>query len=329
MDSRRLIATVAFCLLIATAAVDAQRPGRIPRIGALCPTQCPGHPLNEKALLPGLREHGWVAGQNIAIEYRNAQGQWDRLPALAAELVALEVDILVAPTQGAAEVLKKTTTAIPIVFVGVSEDPVATGLVTSLARPGGNMTGITLVVDARIEVKRLALLKEIVPAVAHVAVLYDPADPHNRRIIRELEAAAGPLRVKLQLVELRGPEHLESAFGDMKRARAGALHVLPTPVAVRHQARIAELALQSRLPATSWTRQFAEAGGLMAYGPNAYDIYRRGAYFIDRILRGAKAADLPVEQPSKFELVINARSARALGLTIPSLLLSQAEQVID
>jgi putative ABC transport system substrate-binding protein len=294
----------------------------------LCPTQCPGHPLNEKVVLPTLREYGWVEGQNIAIEYRNAHGKAERLPALAAELVALNVDILVAPSQAAAEALKKATTTIPTVFV-VVHDPVETGLVTSMARPGGNMTGLAVLVDARIEVKRLELLKEADLTVAHVAVLFDSADPFTRRAIKELEAAAGRLRISLHLVEFRGPEHLESAFGVMKRERAGALHVLTSSVMLRHLPRIAELAVQNRLPAIFLTRQFADAGGLMAYGVNLDDMFRRSVYFIDKILRGSKPADLPVEQPTKFELVINLKTAKMLGLAIPKALLLRADEVIQ
>jgi putative ABC transport system substrate-binding protein len=327
MDRLILIGSVALGLLTPTAGAYAQPAGKIPRIGILCPTQCPGHPLNEKAFLPALREHGCVEGQSITIEYRNAQGQSERLPVLAAELVALKVDLLVAPSQGAAEVLKKSTSTIPIVFAGV-DDPVETGLVASMARPGGNMTGITSLVDARIEVKRLELLKQAVPAVALVAVLFDSADPYNRRALKELEGAAGVLRVKLRPIELRR-DNLEATFGAIKEERAGAVHVLPTPVSFRHLPRIAELTLQHRLPATFWTRQFVENGGLMAYGPNAYDIYRRGVYFIDKILRGATPAQLPVEQPTKFEFVLNARTARTLGLTIPPSLLLRADHVIE
>jgi putative tryptophan/tyrosine transport system substrate-binding protein len=325
---RAFICAVALGFITAAAVAHAQPAGKILRIGSLCPTQCSGHPLNEKVVLPALREYGWVEGQNIAIEYRNAHGNAERLPALAAELVALNVDILTAPSQAAAEALKKATRTIPTVFV-VFDDPVAKGLIMSLARPGGNMTGVAALVDARLEVKRLELLRQAAPTVTHVAVLFDPGDSFARRAITELDAAAAMLRTRLLPVEFRGPEHLESAFVAMKRERAGALHIVTSAVILRHLPRVADLAIQNRLPAIYPARQFPEAGGLMAYGPNFDDMYRRSVYFVDKILRGAKPADLPVEQPTKFELTINLKTATRLGLTIPQSLLLRADHVIE
>jgi putative tryptophan/tyrosine transport system substrate-binding protein len=314
--------------VLAPLGAEAQPVGKMSRIAFLCPTQCPGHPLWEKVLLRTFRDYGWVEGQNITIEHRDAYGKADVLPALAAEVVALKVDVLVAPSQAAAEALKKATRTVPIVFV-VVEDPVESGLVASMARPGGNMTGIGALVDARIEVKRLELLIEADPAVDHVAVLLDSADPFARRAIKELEAAAAVRRITLQRVEFRGPEDLESAFGVIKRDRARAIQILTSAVILRHLPRIADLAIRNRIPAIYLTRQFPEAGGLMAYGPNFEDMYRRSVYFVDKILRGAKPGDLPVEQPTKFELVINLKTAKVLGLTIPPSLLLRADQVIE
>jgi len=299
IDRRRvLVVVLAFAFLAAPFAVEAQQTGRIPRVGVLCPTRCPGHPLNVQVFLPALRDHGWVDGQNIAIMYRNADGHVDRLPELAAELVGLKVDLLVAPSQGAAEVLKRATTTIPIVFAAVG-DPVETGLVASLARPGGNLTGITSTPDAQLDAKRLEVLKQAVPRVSRVAVLWEPGDSYNRSAMPVLESAARSLRIKLLPVALQGAEQLDAGFLTMERERAEALYVMGTPVAFRHMGRIMQLAAQGRLPAISWSRPYAEAGALLAYGPDTADIYRRSVTFIDRILKGAKPADLPVEQPTK------------------------------
>lgn len=326
---RALALAVAFLAIPFTVEAQQTGTGRIPRLGFLCPTQCPGHPLNEKVVLPALRDHGWIDGHNIVIVYRNADGHAERLPELAAELVALKVDLLVAPSQSAAEVLKRATTTIPIVFGGIAIDPVETGLVASLARPGGNMTGTTLLSDAQVEAKRLEVLKRAVPRVSRVAVLWEPGDPYARRAMLSLESAARLLGIKLVPVEFRGVEQLETSFSMMKTDRADALYVMPTPVTFRHMGRIMALAAQARLPAISWSRQFAEAGALLAYGPDIADSYRRAVTFIDRILKGASPAELPVEQPTKYELVINLRTAKTLGLTIPPSVLLQAEAVIE
>jgi len=275
-----------------------------------------------------LRERGYIEGQNIAIEYRYAEGKRDRYPELAAELVRLKVDIIVIaggviPIQAA----KKVTKTIPIVMTGVGADPVETGLVESLARPGGNVTGITnLSVD--LGGKRLELLKEAVPKLARVAVLYDPAVPAAREVKEDLPVAARALRLTIQPWEIRAAEDFERVFTALNKERPEGLYVSSGLVITANGKRIVGFALKSRLPSTYNSREYVDAGGLMSYGADLADSYRRVAYFVDRILKGTKPADLPVEQPMRFEFVINLQTANKIGLTIPQWTLMKADKVI-
>jgi putative tryptophan/tyrosine transport system substrate-binding protein len=325
---RTVAIIIAFNILLMPLAAAAQPAASIPRIGFLgnsSPTFA--SPLVE-AFRHGLRERGWVEGQNIALEFRWAEGELERFPALAAELVHLKVDVIVTiggtPASLAA---KHATDRIPIVMA-VGADPVGTGLVASLAQPGGNITGLTLFVP-ELEGKRLELLKEAVPGVSRVAVLANPVNPATARAVRETEVAAQALRIPLQLLEVRDPSELEGAFAAMTSAQADALIVLPDPMLAAQRTRVVELAAKTRLPAMYAFREDAEAGGFMAYATNFPDLLRRAAGFVDKILKGAKPADLPVEQPTKFELIVNLKTATALGLTIPPLLLFQADEVIQ
>jgi len=279
-----------------------------------------------EAFLEGMRALGYVEGQNLVLEYRGAEGQLERLPTLAAELVQLKPEVIVTQGTPAALAAQHATTTIPIVMVGVG-DPVGSGLVASLARPGGNVTGLASV-SSELVGKQLEFLKEVLPMVSRVAILWNPANPVHAVNVRAADVAAQRLGVQLYPMEASGPEAFASAFAAMTRAHVGALLVLGDAMVFEHRRRFAELAATSRLPTMHNIRPFVEAGGLMAYGPNTPDIRRRAAVYVDKILKGAKPADLPVEQPTKFDLVINLKTAEALGLTIPPTLLFQADEVI-
>jgi putative tryptophan/tyrosine transport system substrate-binding protein len=269
-----------------------------------------------------------LEGRNIVVEYRFAEGKFDRLPDLAAELVRLEVDVIVAGVTQASLAAKGATRTNPIVMVGVS-DPLGSGLITSLARPGANITG-TSAMTGEVAGKSLELLKETVPKLSRVVVLWNPDNAiFQAQILRETQVAAGALGVELQTFAARGPDELDRAFAAMTRARAGALLVLPDSTLISQRARIVGFAEKSRLPAMYGTKEFVAAGGLMAYGPNYVDLYRRTATYVDKILKGTKPGDLAVEQPTKFELVINLKTAKALGLTILPTLLARADEVIE
>ncbi|HEV8341445.1 MAG TPA: ABC transporter substrate-binding protein [Candidatus Binatia bacterium] len=313
-------------LLLTVSLSGAQQPGKIPRIGFLAPFS-PGPDHRVEAFRQGLRELGYVEGQNITIEYRWADGRFEQLPDLAADLVRLKVDVIVAAVTQASLAAKKATGAIPIVMVGVS-DPVDSGLVASLARPGANITG-TSSMTAEVVGKQLELLKETLPKVSRVAALWNPANSVFQALqLRETKVAAQALGLQLQILEARGPDEIDRAFAAMAREGTRALLVLADPVFYTHRKRIADLAAKRGLPAVSGTREFAEAGGLMAYGPSFPDMYRRAATYVDKILKGTKPADLPVEQPIKFELVINLKAAKQIGLTIPPNVLARADKVI-
>jgi putative ABC transport system substrate-binding protein len=315
-------------MLLAPLGAAAQQAGKVPRIGYLAAGSPSGGPHLLEAFRKGLRELGWVEGQNIVIDYRFAEGRFDRLPDLAAELVRLKVDIIVAGPTPPAAAAKKATETIPIVMIGVG-DPVGQGLIASLARPGGNVTGLSYSVGLEIFGKGLELLKETVPKVRRVAILSNPANPSHPLAIREVNVAARSLGVQLQLLEARGPNEFDGAFAAMAKERVGALLVVTDPMLVLHRTRLADLAARSRLPAAYGTRESVEAGGLMSYGPSLSDLWRRAATYVDKILKGAKPADLPVEQPTKFELVINVKAAKALGLTIPQSMFIRADEVIE
>lgn len=266
-----------------------------------------------------------MEGRNIAIEERWSEGRFDRLPSLAAELVGLNVDVIVAASTPAARAALQASRTIPIVLTLVT-DPVEAGFVASLARPGGSVTGLSMM-NPELSGKRLALLKEVVPKVSRVAVFWSPSTPSYSRTLRETEAAARVLGVQLQVVEVRGAAAIDRAFATVKGA--GALLALPDPFFRNHLGRILDLTAKGRLPALWVTREFVEAGGLMSYGPNIPEMHRQAATFVDKILRGANPAELPIEQPSKFELAINVKTAKALGLTVPPSLLLQADKVVD
>jgi len=323
-------ATLAGGLLTAPLAAKAQQAAKVRRIGILetgggvfAPESNPA----EKAFMQGLQEHGYTVGQNIMIEFRGAAGKQERLPGLAAELVRLAVDIIVTPGTLSTLAAKGATTTIPIVMVAVG-DPVGTGFAASLARPSGNITGLSDV-NPDLSAKRLELLKELIPKLARAAVLLNPAHPPNVRQLEETQAAARTLGVTLQTLEVRRSDDIERAFTAVARERAGAVVVLPDAFTVAYRDQIAELAVRHRLPTMFGPRSHVAAGGLMAYGASVADLYRKAVSYIDKIFKGAKPADLPIEQPTKFELVINLKTAKALGLTIPPSLLLRADEVIQ
>ena len=325
---RALSALLALGLLAAPLIAEAQQPSmKTARIGYVSLRSGPEH--QEEAFRQGLRELGYVEGQNISVEYRWADWKPDRIPALAEELVRLKVDVIVSAGGGTVTVLavKKATKTIPVVFV-TGGDPVSTGLVASLARPGGNLTGVSFL-TSELNAKRLDLLKAAVPGVSRVAVLTNPANPLTAGALKELEGAARALKVKLQVLEARDPQAIDDAFAAMKRERAGALLVRNDPMFFAQRERIVGLAAKSRLPGIFEWREFAEAGGLLSFGANITDVYRRLATYVDKILKGAKPGELPVEQPTKFELVVNLKTAKALGLTIPPSLVGRADRVIE
>jgi len=310
-------------------ATQAQQAAKIARLGFLANSSTALAHLRE-AFLQGLRDLGYVEGRNVVIEYRYAEGTLDRFPVLAAELVALKVDVIVAPPTPAAQAAKQATRTIPIVFAG-SGDPVANGLVTSLARPGGNVTGLSGL-SPELVGKCLEQLKQAVPGVIRVAVLWQPGgqgERADRDMLKEAEVAARALGIRLQFVEVRGTADFDRAFSDMTTAGAGALTVLPSNMLNTERRRLADLAAKSRLPAVYQLREYVDAGGLMAYGANLADLNRRAATYVDKILKGAKPDDLPVEQPTKFELVVNLKTAKALGLTIPPSVLGRADDIIQ
>ncbi len=314
-------------LIAAPPAAEAQAPAKVPRIGFLTsssPTDLAGR---LEAFRQGLRELGYVEGQTIAIEYRFGEGRPERLPALAAELVRLEVDVIVTGAPPAPEAARQATSTIPIVFA-VTSDPVAEGLVASLARPGGNITGLATMAPELVG-KQLELLKEVAPKVSRVAVLQNPSHHGHPAMLRQAEGAARALGVQLHILQARTPPEIEAAFAAMRRQRAGGVLVLPDTLFLAQRTQIAALAAKSRLPAVYTLREHAEAGGLMAYGANSFLMYRRAATYVDKILKGAKPADLPVEQPTRFELVINMKTAKALGLKIPQSILIRADQAIQ
>jgi len=316
--------------LLAIPLADGQQAAKVARIGHLSPNLA-ANPHLRDAFLQGLRDLGYVEGRNVVIEYRDAEGKLERLPALAAELVALKVDVIVAEggTLGPRVAMRATTT-IPIVFAGAG-DPVGSGLVTSLARPGGNVTGLSSL-SAEVVGKRLELLTQAVPGLDRVAILREPVALGERTAKDMLEAADVAARaqgVQPEFIEARGPDEFARAFSDMTSARAGALAVLPSAMFLREHRRLVDLAAKNRLPAVYISRDFVDAGGLMSYGANQSDLFRRAATYVDKILKGAKPGDLPIEQPAKFELVINLKTAKDLGLTIPPSVLARADDLIQ
>ena len=329
MDRRAFIGTLASSLLAAPLAPEAQPADRVYRIGILgnVPLSDPGSARLWGAFADGLRDLGYVDGRNIRIEHLSSEGRYERLPALAADLVRLKVDVIVAPAAQNVVAAIQATRTIPIVMVSVG-DPVGNGLVASLARPGGNVTGTSFLTSAMVG-KQLDLLKQITPHVSRLAILLNPANPGHPLTLEEAKVAAQSLGVQLQAVEARGPADLEKAFAAMTQERAGALFVPWDGTFLLHMVRIIQLAAKTRLAGMYGQRRYVDIGGLVSYGPSAAESFRGGAAYVDKILKGAKPGDLPVEQPTKFELVINLKTAKALGLTIPPSLLQRADQVIE
>jgi ABC-type uncharacterized transport system substrate-binding protein len=330
MNRRSFLASVTSVLAV-PAAVGAQQAGGVWRIGYL---SLVSQRLEQSrrwiaAFQDGLRSAGYVEGRNAILEQRYAAGHVERLPALAAELVALKVNVLVAAPAGSARAAKQVTSTVPIVFMG-EPDPVGTGLVASLARPGGNVTGLA---DAHADLipKRLELLKEVTAPGARVGALWNPANPSTAPQLKSAQIASGALGLTLVPVDVKGPERndVDLAFAAIGAARLGGLLVIPDPTLGNHRTRIAELSIKHRLPTSGTHRGWAEGGLLMSYGSDFIDMFRRGATIVDKILKGTKPADLPVEQPTKFELVVNLKTAKALGLTIPASLLSRVDQVLE
>jgi putative ABC transport system substrate-binding protein len=321
---------VALLLLSAFLGTPApQAAEKVPRIGYLN-LGSESDPVRQRwleAFREGLRELGYVEGQSIAIESRWAEDTHDRVPALAADLVRSKVDIIVTTSGAATQAVQQASRTIPIVMA-TTNDAVGSGLIASLSRPGGNVTGQTIVA-ADLAAKQVQLLKEVAPKVSRVALLTNPNNPASASFSREAHAAARALGVRLQTWEARNPQEIDSAFAAMAKERAGALLILPDGIFVSQRRQIAELAVRRRLPSVYGMGEYAEAGGLMTYSASFLDMHRRAAAFMDKILKGAKPADLPVAQPTKFELVINVRTAKAIGLAIPPSLVQRADQIID
>ena len=324
------IITLALCAMLFAlcSSADAQQPKKVPPIGylALGAFTSTTATTRREAFRHGLRELGYVEGKNIVVEWRSADGKLDRLPTLAAELVRLKVEVIVAAASSVTRAAKEATTTIPIVFAQEG-DPFASGFVASLARPGGNLTGLSALAP-ELTGKRLELLKETVPRLSRVAVLGTSTGSGYAQMLKESEVAAGALKVKLQNLDVSDPKDIETAFRAASKGRAEAVLVLGGPVLATHPTQVVDLAVKSRLPAIYNFPEFVEAGGLMTYGVSSPDLHWRAATFVDKILKGAKPADLRVEQPKKFEFIINLKAAKQIGLTIPPNVLVRADRVI-
>jgi len=325
---QRRIFAVALCTVLFALCVSAhaQQPTKIPRIGLLFTATPSAAAARIEAFRQGLRELGYVEGKNILIEQRYAEGQLNHMNELAAELVRLKVDVIVTIGPAATRPAKEATTAIPIVM-GVDDDPVGNGFVASLARPGGNITGLASLAP-EIGGKQLELLKEIVPRLSRVAVLGTSTQPGNAQSLREAEVAAQALAVKLQYLDVLSPKDIEPVFRTASNGRAEAVLVLRASIFFSHRKQIVDLAAKRQLPAMYYTTEYVEEGGLMTYGVSITDLFRRAATYVDKILKGAKPAELPIEQPTKFELVVNLKTAKRIGLTIPPNVLARADKVI-
>ena len=323
---RSVIYLLLTVFLLTFSLVEAQQPTKLHRIGYLLGASSSFYTSRIDAFQQGLNELGYTEGKNIVIEYRYADGKADRLPALAVELVRLKLDVIVATTTPSVLAVKKASATIPIVFVSVA-DPVASGLVASLARPGGNITGLTILAP-ELSGKRLELLKEAVPKATRVAFLWNSANPAQGLLWKESQAAAQELRLQLQSLEVRSSNDFENAFEAALRERAQALITAPEPLINTHLKRIVEFAAKSRLPAMYAGPEVVDAGGLMSYAPDYTHQYRRAATYVDKILKGAKPSDLPIERPMKFEFVINLKTAKEIGLTISPNVLARADKVI-
>jgi ABC-type uncharacterized transport system substrate-binding protein len=327
MDRRSFISTVAGALLAAPLGAEAQPAEKVYRVGFLgmFPVSYPSPGWD--AFVQGLREAGYVEGQNLNIERRFAEGKAERLPSLAADLVRLGVSLIITTGVPASLAARDATGTVPIVFVGVA-DPIGLGLVASLARPGGNVTGLASIEWEAFTAKQLQIIKEALPKTSRVAILINPTNRMHSLTLPQEQAAADRMRVRLQLVEAREAGDLEGAFEAMARERADFLHVWGDPLTYAHRARIAELAMKHRLPTMHFFREAVAAGGLLGLGPNWPHTWRGVGKYVDKILKGAKPADIPVEQPTRYELTINLKTAKALGLTLPPSLLQRADEVI-
>jgi ABC-type uncharacterized transport system substrate-binding protein len=319
------VALVAVLLALSFLA-EAQQPAKVHRIGLLAAPPASSMSARVEAFRQGLRELGYVEGKNIVIEWRYAEGKLDRQPDLAAELVRLKVDVIITGGPLSTRDAKQATATIPIVMA-FDFDPVGNGFVTSLARPGGNITGLSTLYP-EISGKQLELLKEVVPKLSRVAVLGNSTVPGNAQALRETELAAGAFGVQLQYLEVQGPKDIESVFRAASKGRADAVLALASQLLTSHRKQLTELAVKSRFPAIYDRREFVEDGGLMSYGVSSTDLFRRAATYVDKILKGAKPGDLPVEQPRKFELIINLKAAKQIGVTIPPNVLARADRVI-
>jgi putative ABC transport system substrate-binding protein len=326
---RVVVVLLAFVLLVAPLATGAQesKAGKVVRIGRLSPLTAEADARNLEAFRQGLRDRGWVEGQHFRVEARFADGRSDRLPSLATELVREGVDVILTGSNPGALAARRATSTIPIIMV-TTGDPVAAGIVMSLARPGGNVTGVTALGQV-LNAKRLELIKETVPGVLRVAVLINPVSPYTPPLLRERERMSTALGLSLYVAEAREPSAFENAFAALARERVGAVMIQTDALFISHRRRIVALVTKSGLPAVYGEREFVEAGGLMFYGASLADMYRHAATHADKILKGANPADLPVEQPTKFELVVNLKTAKALGLTIPQSVLLRADEVIQ
>jgi len=328
IDRRTFLAGTGAVLLAAPLATEAQQRGKVYRVGILgIKASDPAETRYWQAFRLSLRERGWTEGKNISLEYRWTEGNSARLPELVADLVQLEVDLILARSSFFVQPAKEATSSIPIVFV-VHADPVGMGHVASLARPGGNITGLATLFP-ELNVKGLEMLISAVPRAKRIAVLWNPDTPSHTPSLKALEEAARPVKLQLQTVAARTGADLESAFSAMARAHAQAVHVFSSAVLHAERQHLTELAIRHRLPTMFSQKEFVDAGGLMSYGADYVDLFRRGAIYVDKILKGAKPGDLPIEQPTKFDLVINLKTAKALGLTIPPSLLRRADQVIE
>jgi putative ABC transport system substrate-binding protein len=324
--NRRAFVAGLGAVLAAPLAGEAQHAGKVPRIGVLLTLYSAMEDPPQQFRL-GLRDLGYIEGQNITVEWRSAEGNYERLPALVAELVQLKVDVIVTDVTRATQAARQATSKIPIVIM-VAADPVGNGLVSSLAHPGGNVTGLSILLSD-ISAKRLQLFTEAVPTIGHVAVLWNPASPYHKTLLKEVDAAAPSLRLRLLPIAVQGPSEFEEAFSSMTKAHVNALLVADDPMFLTSRTRLIELATKSRLPTMFAHSDFVPAGGLMSYGPNLSERFRLAATYVDKILKGARPADLPVDQAVKLEFVVNLKTAKALGLTIPPSLLLRADQVIE
>ena len=327
MNRRMFLGTLAGGLLVAPLVTDAQQAATVPRVGFLSALSASSMSARLEAFRAGLRELGYVDGKTIIVDERYADGILDHLPALVAELLRLKVDVIVTTGPTTTRPAQQATSTVPLVM-GFDSDPVGSRFVASLGHPAGNITGLSAL-SPEISGKQLQLLKDIAPGLSHVAILGNSTTPGNAQLLNETRVAAAALGVRLQYMEVRDPKDIDAAFREVGRRHVEAVLVLANSATTAHRKEVVDLALKGRLPAIYYTPEFVETGGLMSYGVSIADLFRRAATYVDKILKGAKPADLPVEQPGKFDLVINLRTAKALGLTIPPSLLQRADQVIE